>query len=350
MSYRVIQWATGSMGRTALRRIIDHPDLELAGVYVYDGRKVGRDAGEIARRPATGVRATHDLEEILALEADVVIHAARLSLPYEKQNTDVARLLASGKNVISIAGFHYPEAHGEGYVGPLRAACALGNSTLAGLGINPGFIGERLAVLMTGMCAQVESIATYEVVDASFMPSPEFVFDTMGFGADPEKTDVTSGPLARLFADLYLETFTYVAAAVGTRLTAMVPQHRVTLAPSEMAIAAGILRHGTVAATEWCWHGEFADGRTMTHSLTWTAAPRLHGASDEAHWRIEIKGRPNVKVALSIHDADPAAPPSRPAADATIAVAIRAIPDVCAAPPGFFAYPPLAPFRERLGR
>src|SRR6185312_8648608 len=53
--YRVVQWATGSMGRTALRRVIDHPDLELVGVYVYDPRKVGVDAGEIARRPPTGV-------------------------------------------------------------------------------------------------------------------------------------------------------------------------------------------------------------------------------------------------------------------------------------------------------
>jgi hypothetical protein len=348
MSYRVIQWATGSMGRTALRRIIDHPDLELAGLYVYDERKVGRDAGEIARRGATGIQATNDIEKILALEADVVIHTARLSLPYEKQNADVARLLGSGKNVISIAGFHYPEAHGDGYAAPLRAACERGKSTLAGLGINPGFIGERLAVLMTGLCAQVESIGTYEVVDASFMPSPEFVFDTMGFGADPDKVDVTRGPLAKLYTDLYIETFAYVAMALGTRLEKIVPEHRVTLAPEEMRIASGTIRRGTVAATQWCWHGEFADGRKMTHSLTWTAAPSLHEAQDEAHWRIEIKGRPNVKVAFSIHDPDPAAPVSRPAADATIAVAIRGIPDVCAAPPGFFAYPPLAPFREQL--
>ena len=348
MAYRVIQWATGSMGRTALRRIIDHPDLELAGLYVYDPRKSGRDAGEIARRPATGIRATTSIEEILALDADVVIHAPRLSQPYEKQNAEVVRLLASGKNVISTAGFHYPQAHGEDYAAPLREACARGDSTLAGLGINPGFIGERLAVLMTGICAQLESIATYEVVDASFMPSPEFVFDTMGFGADPETQDVTRGPLAKLFADLYIETFAFVATALGTRLARIVPDHRLTLAPGDLRVAAGTIRRGTVAATQWCWHAEFADGRTMTHSLTWTAAPGLHGAQHDAHWRIEIKGRPSVKLAFSIHDPDPAAPVSRPAADATVAVAIRGIPDVCAAPAGFFAYPPLAPFRETL--
>ena len=71
--YRVVQWATGSMGRTALRRVIDHPDLELAGVYVYDARKVGVDAGEIARRPATGVRATNRIEDILARELSAAV-------------------------------------------------------------------------------------------------------------------------------------------------------------------------------------------------------------------------------------------------------------------------------------
>ncbi len=102
-TFRVVQWATGSMGRTALRRIIDHPDLELVGVYVYDEKKAGRDAGELVRRPPTGVRASHRIEDIIALRPDVVIHAPRLSEPYELQNAEVLRLLGAGINVISIA-------------------------------------------------------------------------------------------------------------------------------------------------------------------------------------------------------------------------------------------------------
>ena len=30
--YRVVQWGTGNVGRLALKAIIEHPDLELAGV------------------------------------------------------------------------------------------------------------------------------------------------------------------------------------------------------------------------------------------------------------------------------------------------------------------------------
>ena len=68
---RVIQWATGSMGRTALRRIIDAQELTLAGTYVYGSGKAGVDAGTLARRADTGVLATDDRAAILALGRDV---------------------------------------------------------------------------------------------------------------------------------------------------------------------------------------------------------------------------------------------------------------------------------------
>ncbi|MBC7504362.1 MAG: hypothetical protein H7267_01310, partial [Sandarakinorhabdus sp.] len=86
---RVVQWATGAMGRTSLRRIIDHPDLELAGVLVYDQAKAGLDAGTIARRPATGIFATADIDAILATPADVAIHTPRTTLPYAALVPDV---------------------------------------------------------------------------------------------------------------------------------------------------------------------------------------------------------------------------------------------------------------------
>jgi 2,4-diaminopentanoate dehydrogenase len=58
MSLRVIQWATGGVGRAAIQAIVSHPELELVGCWVHDPAKVGRDAGELAglpppRRPAT---------------------------------------------------------------------------------------------------------------------------------------------------------------------------------------------------------------------------------------------------------------------------------------------------------
>jgi hypothetical protein len=346
--YRVVQWATGAMGRTSLRRILDHPDLELAGVYVYGADKSGRDAGALARRPATGVIATDRIEDILALDADVVIHTPRITLPYSALNADVARLLASGKNVISTAGFHWPATHGADYGAPLLAAAQAGRATLAGLGVNPGAVVERIALAATGLCARFDRLTVRETVDASHMTSADFVFGMMGFGHDPAENDITQGPLAVMYSDLFGEVLALCAHALGTSLARVEPEHRLTLAPVDMVVAAGPIPRGRVAATEWRWRAFFADGGEMLLSILWTADPALHGSTTGGHWVVEIEGRPNIRMTLDIHEGDIAAPPARALTDATVAVAIRAIPDVCAAAPGFFAFQPTAPFRARL--
>ena len=46
MTYRVIQWATGNVGRAAVEGVLAHPDLELVGAYVYSDAKAGRDVGD----------------------------------------------------------------------------------------------------------------------------------------------------------------------------------------------------------------------------------------------------------------------------------------------------------------
>jgi 4-hydroxy-tetrahydrodipicolinate reductase len=37
--YRVAQWATGHTGLRSLQRVIEHPQYELVGVYVYSNRR-----------------------------------------------------------------------------------------------------------------------------------------------------------------------------------------------------------------------------------------------------------------------------------------------------------------------
>ncbi len=345
---RAIQWATGSMGRTSLRRIIDHPDLELAGVYVYGARKAGVDAGQLARRPETGIFSTDDIGAILATDADIVVHMPRITLPYDALVDDVVRLLESGKNVVSTAGFHWPAAQGADYAGRLQAACIAGGATLAGVGVNPGLIVERIALAATTLCADLQKIDVRETVDASAMASPEFVFGLMGLGSDPAQSDIRQGPLAKLYTTLFSEVLYFSAHAMGTRIERILPDHQLTLAPADMLIAAGQIARGTVAATQWRWTAEMANGVALSLSILWTADLTLHGATDAGHWSIDITGRPNVSMRLDISEADAAAPPSRALSDATVAVAIRAIPDVVAAPPGLFAYHPPAAWRANL--
>ena len=80
MTIKVIQWATGAMGKTTLRAVIDHPDLELVGLYVYSDKKAGKDAGDIARRGPTGVKATKILRILRVIRVLRVLKLARSAM------------------------------------------------------------------------------------------------------------------------------------------------------------------------------------------------------------------------------------------------------------------------------
>ena len=217
MSIRVVQWATGSIGKTCLRAVIDHPDLELAGLYVYSERKAGKDAGEIARRAPTGVLATRSIDEILALDADVVLHTPlNPADTLDAHDEVILRLLESGKSVITTVAHTYPQAMGADYAARFEEACRRGGSTLFGTGVNPGLIAERLTVLLTTMCTRVDAITTTEVYDCSDVMSPGFIFDLMGVGQPPEA--VANGPrVQRVFNHIFGELVGFVGHALKVK-------------------------------------------------------------------------------------------------------------------------------------
>ncbi|HRD13309.1 MAG TPA: dihydrodipicolinate reductase, partial [Mycobacterium sp.] len=100
MVYRVVQWGTGAVGVEAIRGILDHPDLELAGVKVYSDEKVGRDAGELAGREPVGVAAA---KEVDTAGVDAVLYA-----PRHPSVAEAAAILASGANLVTTAFAFHP--------------------------------------------------------------------------------------------------------------------------------------------------------------------------------------------------------------------------------------------------
>lgn len=147
---KVIQWFTGEIARHQIRVIADCPSMELVGAFVFHEEKVGMDTGELAGTDPLGVITTNNVEEILALEADVVLY----NPPLERYD-EIIPILASGKNVISImAGWNptgmtcYPD---------IVAACEQGQSSLFGTGLNPG-LSYELALMASSCCTEVDSV------------------------------------------------------------------------------------------------------------------------------------------------------------------------------------------------
>ena len=185
---RVIQWGTGNVGKHAVAAVHEHADLELVGALVYSDEKAGRDVGEIVGIDPIGVIATKDVDEILALDADCVLYHAQGDWNPPAALDDICRLLASGKNVVSTAvtAWIYPQSTDGDVVERLEAACAEGQSSFHGTGIEPGWGSEVLPLTMSGLFRRIDSLVVQELMDYSTYDQPFVLFDVMGFGKPPD--------------------------------------------------------------------------------------------------------------------------------------------------------------------
>lgn len=347
MSYRVIQWATGAMGKTCLKAIIEHPGVELAGLYVYGAQKVGKDAGEIARRPLTGVLATNDIEDILALDADVVVHAARLAPPYGSHDDEIIRLLESGKNVISINGYSHVQHWQDERLAKLEAACAKGGVSLMNAGINPGFIAEQIAVVATGLCSELDAVEVIESVSSREIMQAAYAFGALGFGADPATNDPNDdkwGP-ANSLNGMYEEVIGVVAARLGMKLERIERDHRAYAATEDLHVNAGIVPKGTISHLNWLWHGYAGGVRKITHSIHWYMETAHLDDKSPPLWRVKIDGKPGVRISVDLENRPTEKERTSAEQFAVAGAVINAIPVICAAPPGVIMRPIATPFR-----
>jgi hypothetical protein len=349
MTIKVVQWATGAIGKTCLRAVIDHPDLELVGLYVHSAKKIGQDAGSIARRDLTGVIATGSIDEIIALEADVVLYTPlNPSDSLDEHDAIIKRLLASGKNVITTIAHVYPQAFGEHYAKGFEDACREGNSTLFGTGINPGFVAERLTVLLTGLCTRIDRIVTTEVYDVSEVQSAAFIFDLMGIGK-PLEVIAEGSRVKRVFNHIFGELVAYVGHALQIEFDEVRADHEFGVANRDVTLPVGVVPQGGVVNFRWRWHGMKDSRPFFTIQMLWIADRQLSGWDLPDGWTVDITGAPGLHLKLDLVEPQGLPDRSKAMQYCVAAPVIRSIPDVVAAPPGVLLPPVFAAFSPRIG-
>ena len=324
---RVVQWATGNIGARSLRAVIGHPGLELAGVYVTSQAKAGKDAGDLCGLPATGVLATNEIDDILALGADCVLY-----MPAACDYGEVCRILASGANVVTTRGeFHHPGSMDPAVRERVSAACATGKTSIHSTGSSPGFISEALPIVLTSIQRRLDSLTISEFADLSQRDSPDLLFNIMGFGRPVAEFDarrfgfgaVSFGPSLRLTAE-----------ALGMPLDSVESTGEVAAARVTTRIAAGTLEAGTVAAQRMTVSG-IRNGRpVLRFAANWYCITDLDPAWDvrATGWHVYVDGDAPLDIDLRfpvpierMGDMSPGYTANR---------AVNAVPYVCAAEPG----------------
>lgn len=157
MTYRVVEWSTGTVGKHAIAGILARPDLELVGVWVSSEAKHGKDVGELcgpALQGPLGLAATMHDDELLALQPDCIVHTAMTDADPFAAVDLFEKFLAAVINVVSSGPVFLQYPHGiipDDMVERLRKAGETGNASLYVNGIDPGFSNEVLQLLMTSM-------------------------------------------------------------------------------------------------------------------------------------------------------------------------------------------------------
>jgi 4-hydroxy-tetrahydrodipicolinate reductase len=346
MTYRVIQWATGTVGVHAVPAIAAHPDLELAGLWVHSDAKAGRDAGELVGVEPLGVTATQDADALLASDADCICYMAHSDVRPGEVIDDICRMLAAGKNVVntSFVPLLYPKAAGEAVFQQLQAACLEGGSSFYTSGIDPGYGNSGVTIGALALCKEVETVRMMEIVNYATWDNPGTMFDIMGFGKEEPSQSLLLSPGSTAMA--WGPVIAMVAAALDVELDEITEWHEVIRADQPFEIASGPIEAGTISGMRFEIRGMIGgEARIVVEHVTRLRDEDAPEWPQGSGYRIQITGEPHVQVEVSL--SSDKGDHNHAGCLATAMHVINAIPHVCDADPGVLTYLDLPVYSAR---
>jgi hypothetical protein len=301
---RVVQWSTGGVGAIAVAAIARRPDLDLVGVWVHSSDKVGRDAGELAGIEPIGVTATDDVDAVLALDPDCICYTASGESRPAETIDDFCRLLEGGVDVVttSLAGLLYPNAYDIDDVDRLREACARGDASLYTSGIEPGFAGDHLVLVLATLSDRITSVRTQEIFGYQDYPVTFTMFDVFGFGKPVEHTCLME--TAGVQASAWGPPVRMVADALGVEMDEIRETYEKRATDRTLEVASGTIEAGTVGAVRFETIG-VVDGRDAiviehVNRMADDLAPDWPTADRPGTYRIVVDGEPSFTCELRL--------------------------------------------------
>ena len=165
---KIVQYGLGPTGIGIVETLLARPWIELVGAIDTDATKAGRDIGDLLDRPRrTGIIVSdHPKETIQSVSPDVVTHAT--SSYMTAIYTQIEELLKNNVHVISTAEeLVYPFVKFPELARNLDSLAESRHRVLLGTGVNPGYILDTLAVVLSGACQRITAIRAERVVDTA---------------------------------------------------------------------------------------------------------------------------------------------------------------------------------------
>lgn len=336
---RVIQISTGNVGTHALRGILAHPGLELAGLWVHAPERVGQDAGTLAGTAPCGVLASNDLDALLAGDAQAVCYCSGADSRMPDALADFDKILRAGKNIVSpsLPFLTHPPQCPEMMREGLEAAARAGNATCFISGIDPGFANDLFPITLLSVCREVEQIRVAEILNYATYNQARTLFEVMGFGGAMDDIPMLLNPGILTFA--WGGVIQMMADAAGVTLDEIREVYERVPAPHDIEITLGTIKAGTAAGLRFELQGMVAGRAAIVVEhvtrIDDAIAPHWPQGRGGGIYRIDVKGAPNIE--MEFHLSGPDGDHNTGGLLASAQRLVHAIPHVVAAPAGLLS-------------
>ena len=333
---RVVQFGVGPIGASIARLMRQKASLEIVGAVDKDPAKAGRDLGEIAGAADApwGVMIVPEISAALEKPVDVVVHTTSSYLASVMD--ELLACLSAGCCVVSTCEeLAYPFRKLPELSAKLDAAAKDEGVALAGVGVNPGFVMDKLVLTLSAASQRVDWARATRIVDASKRRLP--LQKKIGAGMTPDefREQVAAG---RIKHHGLPESVAMVADGLGFALDDISETIEPVVAREHVRTEFLEVAPGEVAGVH-----QIARGTAAGKEKVFMELQMYVGAKQPAD-TVELLGEPNLTLTI----------PGGTHGDlATAAIAVNTIPAILAAPAGlrsvrdlplaFFPPTPLGP-------
>ncbi len=337
---RVVVWGTGFVGRMVIPEVLRHPAFELVGVGVSHPEKAGRDVGDLCGIGAVGLTASRDLDELVALRPDALVHYGPTAAHADANIRDISAFLRAGIDVCSTAmtPWVWPSMPSipPSWVDPITEACRAGGASCFTTGIDPGFANDLFPMTLMGLCSEVRQVRALEILD--YINYEGDYEEEMGIGRPPEFVPLLEH--TEILVMSWGATVPMMAHAVGLDLDEITSTWEKWVTPTAIPTAKGTINPGEVAAIRFTINGMYGGTPRIclehVNRVGTDAAPDWPRGNQDDVYRVVIDGTPSITQETAFRFTDGSRRDAAAAGClATGLRALNAVPAVNQLPPGW---------------
>ena len=314
---KVVQYGLGPIGMDTAKEVLRRENLQLVGAIDIAPEKKGEDLGDLlGMKGPLGIIVSDDADSVLSKnKPDVVLHTTQsfVKVVYPQ----LKEIIQSGANVVSSTEeLLYPQLKNPQIAAEIDELAKEHKVTVLGTGVNPGFVMDTLALVLTGVCTEVRRIKVTRVVDVSTRRLPLQRKVGAGLAREEFERRIKEGSLGHVGL---AESVALIAHGLGWALEDIRESIQPVIATKDLETEYFKISEGRVAGIKHIARGLKDQQEAIILDL------RMYVGAEEPGDSICIDGTPTIDMAIRkgiMGDI------------ATVASLVNAIPRVLEAEPG----------------